>query len=365
MKVEDGPGRVLLGLGSLLAGLVGLVIGIGVGVRWVVADVITAKTILALVALIAGLILTVLGIRLLIRGLRPTARLLTASLIALASIVAVWTLTPAVIATNVPPSPGPTGSIDVGAEGRAVRFTTADGVTLWGWYVPPSEGKAVILRHGSGSTASAVVPHARVLVDHGYGVLLTDARGHGQSEGTAMDFGWHGDADTAAAVDFLVGQPEVDADRIAVVGMSMGGEEAIGAAGSDERIAAVVAEGATARTDQDKTWLIEAYGWRGRVQVGLEWLQYGFTELLSGSERPISLAEAAAGASPTPILMITGGSVPDEGQAAAHVQGAADDNVSVWTVPGAGHIQGLSVSPEEWEQVVIGFLDQALASAAS
>jgi pimeloyl-ACP methyl ester carboxylesterase len=363
MRVEDGPGK-LLGLGALFAGLVGLVIGIGIGVRWVAADVVTPKTILALVALFAGLILTVLGIRWLTRGLRPTTRFFSASLIALASIVFVWTFTPAVIATNVPPSPESAESLDVGAHGRGVHFTTADGVMLWGWYVPPPEGKVVILRHGSGSTAAAVVPHARMLVDHGYGVLLADARGHGRSEGTAMDFGWHGDADTAAALDFLVGQPEVDVDRIAVLGMSMGGEEAIGAAGSDERIAAVVAEGATARTDQDKTWLIDAHGWRGRVQVGLEWLQYGFTELLSGSERPISLAEAAADASPRPILMITGGSVPDEGQAAAHVRETAGDNVSVWTVPGAGHIQGFAVSPEEWEQVVIGFLDQALTPSA-
>jgi pimeloyl-ACP methyl ester carboxylesterase len=364
MRVEDGPGRLLLGLGSLLAGLVGIVVGIGVGVRWVAADVITAKTILALGALLAGLILTVLGIRWLTRGLRPTTRFFSASLIALASIVFIWTFSPAVIATNVPPSPESTEPIDLGADGRGVRFTTADGVTLWGWYVPPPEGKVVILRHGAGSTASAVKSQARVLVEHGYGVLLTDARGHSRSEGTAMDFGWHGDADIAAAVDYLVGQTEVDANRIAVLGMSMGGEEAIGAAGSDERIAAVVAEGATARTDQDKTWLADVYGWRGRVQVGLERLQYRLTELVSGSERPISLAEAAAGASPRPILMITGGAMPDEGQAAAHVRETAGDNVSVWTVPGAGHIQGLTVAPEEWEQVVIGFLDQALTPAA-
>jgi pimeloyl-ACP methyl ester carboxylesterase len=32
-----------------------------------------------------------------------------------------------------------------------------------------------------------------VLAEHGYGVLLFDARGHGLSEGTAMDFGWYGD----------------------------------------------------------------------------------------------------------------------------------------------------------------------------
>jgi hypothetical protein len=58
--------------------------------------------------------------------------------------------------------------------------------------------------------------------------------------------------------------------------------------------------------------------------------------------------------------LITAGEVPDEGNAAAHVQETAGSSVTVWTVPDAGHIQGLVVSPEEWERVVIGFLDQAL-----
>jgi uncharacterized protein len=43
-----------------------------------------------------------------------------------------------------------------------------------------------------------------VLARHGYGVLLFDARGHGRSEGRAMDFGWFGDLDVSAAVSFLV-----------------------------------------------------------------------------------------------------------------------------------------------------------------
>ena len=63
-------------------------------------------------------------------------------------------------------------------------------------------------------------------------------------------------------------------EKVAVVGMSMGGEEAIGAIGSDHRIAAVIAEGATARTDLDKGWLGEVYGARGWIQLKLEWLQY-------------------------------------------------------------------------------------------
>jgi dienelactone hydrolase len=360
MTVDDRPGGRLLGVAALLAGLAGVVIGIGIGVRWVAAGVVTWQTILALFVLILGLILVVFGVRRLTRGLSRMAGFITGSLITLISIVLVWTFTPAVIGTFVPPPTNAASSIELGVEGGEARFTTADGVSLWGWYVPPPEGKVVILRHGSGSDASDVIPQARVLVDKGFGVLITDARGHGNSEGRAMDFGWHGDADVDAAIDFLVERPEVDADRIAVVGMSMGGEEAIGAAGSDDRIAAVVAEGTFARTEADKVWLIDTYGWRGRLQVGLEWLQYGLTDLLTSASRPQSLASAADDAAPRPILLITAGEVPDEGNAAAHVQETAGSSVTVWTVPDAGHIQGLVVSPEEWERVVIGFLDQAL-----
>ena len=52
-------------------------------------------------------------------------------------------------------------------------------------------------------------------------------------------------------------------EKVAVVGMSMGGEEAIGAIGADQRIAAVIAEGATARTDLDKGWPAKSMGLEG------------------------------------------------------------------------------------------------------
>ena len=64
-----------------------------------------------------------------------------------------------------------------------------------------------MLLHGSGSTRSAVLDQAAVLAEGGYGVLLFDARGHGESGGRAMDFGWYGDADIAGALDYLAGAP--------------------------------------------------------------------------------------------------------------------------------------------------------------
>jgi pimeloyl-ACP methyl ester carboxylesterase len=278
-------------------------------------------------------------------------------------IVMVWTLAPALLATYVPPIPvDETVPSDYGLDAVEVRFETSDEVELWGWYVAPRSGKTVVLRHGSGSTAGDVMPQAKVLVDNGYGVLATDARGHGRSQGTAMDFGWFGTEDIAAAIAYLQSQPGVDASRIAVVGMSMGGEEAIGAAGSISDIAAVVAEGATARTDDDKAWLPDRYGWRGSLQLSLERIQYWLTDLLSPARRPVSLVDSAALAAPRPILLITGGEVPDELSAAEYMRSIAGPNVAIWTVPGAGHIQGLTAAPKRWEEEVVGFLDRALGS---
>jgi pimeloyl-ACP methyl ester carboxylesterase len=344
------------GLAALLLGVTGLVIGIGVGVRWLAAGAITWESIVAIVVFSGALVLTGWGVIRATDGMTPIWRAVAGFLLAMAVALLVWTFTPAVIATRVPPRDHPAG--DFGLGGHEVHFATADGVRLWGWYVPPPDGKVIVLRHGAGSTASDVRQQASVLVANGYGLLMTDARGHGRSEGTAMDFGWYGDEDIAAAVTFLAQQPGVDAGRIAVVGMSMGGEEAIGAMAADDRIRAVVAEGATARTDADKAWLEDVYGWRGWIQTRLEWMQYTMADLLTGAAKPDSLASAARSASPRPILMITAGEAPDEARAAGFIA-AGTDNVTIWTVPDAGHIQGLAQDPEEWEARVVGFLDGA------
>ena len=63
----------------------------------------------------------------------------------------------------------------------------------------------------------------------------------------------------AGAVSFVASQPDVTA-AIGVIGLSMGGEEAIGAAAADGRIHAVVAEGATNRVAGDLDFLANEYG---------------------------------------------------------------------------------------------------------
>jgi uncharacterized protein len=89
------------------------------------------------------------------------------------------------------------------------------------------------------------------------------------STGRPMAWGWHGDDDVYAAIDVLKSTPGVDPSRVGVVGLSMGGEEALGAAAFDQRIRAVVAEGATGRSPADLGWLATAYGWRGQMTLAV------------------------------------------------------------------------------------------------
>ena len=81
-----------------------------------------------------------------------------------------WPLTVAVYATNLPPgplaSPTPAG---YGLSYQDVALSTADGVRLSAWYIPPRNGAAVVQRPGSGSTRTAVLGQAAVLARHGYG----------------------------------------------------------------------------------------------------------------------------------------------------------------------------------------------------
>lgn len=346
---------------AIAAGLVGTVVGGGIGVPHLLRSGDRVLTVAGVVALLAGLVLLVAGVGAVLARHGVAARLAGGLLATILTGLVAVTFVPAVMATNVPATH--LGADTPGTYGLTfddVSFRAADGVTLSGWYVPSSNGAALVVRHGSGSTRSATLPQAVVLARHGYGVLLVDARGHGRSDGRAMDFGWFGDADVSAAITFLVTLPDVDPGRIGVLGISMGGEEAIGAAAADSRIRAVVAEGATGRTAADDGWLSDAYGARGTVQEGIGWLRSGLADLLTSAHPPIRLIDAVRGATSTSFLLIAAGKIDDEQLVADRLAGNGMGNVSVWVVPGAGHGQGLRVDPVGWEARVTAFLGEHL-----
>ena len=124
-----------------------------------------------------------------------------------------------------------------------------------------------------------------MLVRHGYGVLLFDRRGEGASEGDPNMWGWGGERDIHAAVDFLQHRPDVDPDRIGGIGFSVGGELMLQAAAENDGLAAVVSEGAGHRSLKE-----EMVEYDGRT------LLRGFHALRrqAGRDRPVRRRAAAA-----------------------------------------------------------------------
>lgn len=347
---------------AFATGLVVTPAGIGVGAAHLVKGGSWPGMVTGLLILLSGVTLLMAGSVALVLGARGWRRAPTALVVGALGLLLVTPTWPAFYATNVPrPALGPRTPADFGLPYEDARFRASDGPVLAGWYVPSRNGAAVVLLHGASSTRTSTLPQAAVLARHGYGVLLYDARGHGESTGRAMEFGWYGDHDLAGAVTFLQRRPDVDGARIAALGLSMGAEQAIGAAAADPRIKAVVAEGATGRTAADLDWLSDEYGVRGSLTESWQGLLlYGLTDLLTAAGPPISLREAVVQAAPRPVLLITAGRITDERAAGRHIRSGSPSTVAVWNVADSDHTDGLSTAPVAWRQRVLGFLDSAL-----
>lgn len=116
--------------------------------------------------------------------------------------------------------PQPRGAGPEAASGiEVVEIATADGERLVGWWLPPKDGKPVILYfHGNASTLEGDVGRWRRIAAEGAGFLAIDYRGFGGSTGTPTEKGLHQDA--AAAYGWLT--KRVPAENIVIHGFSLG-----------------------------------------------------------------------------------------------------------------------------------------------
>jgi pimeloyl-ACP methyl ester carboxylesterase len=244
---------------------------------------------------------------------------------------------------------------DLGLAYYDVTLVTSDDLELYGWYIPSENGAAVVLVHAYNGNRTGMIYHAELLARHGYGALLYDTRTQGESEGELYALGWEDYLDIEAAVDYLLGRSEIDPERIAVLGLSAGAKASLYTATQNETISAVVVEGTRWRTFDDMLLATEP-GWY--IWLPTEWISWQFVEWVSGIHNPTSLREAVPQITSTPLLLITADAELATSQA---YYGLTQGPATIWIRDEAGHqIDALFDEPEEYEQRLIGFLNQAL-----
>jgi uncharacterized protein len=242
----------------------------------------------------------------------------------------------------------------LGAATTDVTLRTSDELSLAGWYVPSRNGAAVIVFPGRAGTQG----QARLLVEHGYGVLLVDRRGEGASDGDGNLFGWGGERDIYAALDYLEQRPDVDPDRIGGIGLSVGGELMLQAAARDDRLAAVVSDGAGTRSLAEE--LDEYDGMELAAALPFITVKTAAVAVFGNATPPPELTDLVPQIAPRPAFFIWASKLSAVERMNPTYHRLAGPSSSIWELTDAKHVRGLATHPQQYEERVVGFFDTTL-----
>ena len=243
-------------------------------------------------------------------------------------------------------------------EVAAISIPGAASANLRGWYVEHEAPRGcVILAHASRKDRRAMLGRARFLHDAGYGVMLYDARAHGESDGGAT-FGYLEAHDARAAVTEIRRRCSA---AIGYIGVSLGGAAAVlGAAPIG--VSAVVLEAVYGRLQDAIANRIELYvGSLGRPLTPLLLWQVeprlGFDPYqLNPLDR---IAEIGA-----PLLLIAGTADQRTRRRESRLLfDRARPPKELWLIDDAAHVDFHRYAGEEYERRILEFLGQYLGGA--
>lgn len=239
-----------------------------------------------------------------------------------------------------------------------LSITTPDGVPLSAWLIKPrkTNGNAVIVLHGLGDNRLGMIGYASLFLDHGFSVLLPDARGHGISGGSLVTYGLLERNDIHQWIALL--QMQVHPQCIFGLGESMGAAELLQSLATHPGFCAVAAESPFADFREiayDRMGqAFHAGPWFGRtllrplVEVAFLRVRWKY-----GLDMEMVSPEQSIADSKTPVLLIHGqadSNIPVRHSRIIHAQ---DPNTVLWEVPNADHCGAFSVARKKFEEKIL------------
>jgi dipeptidyl aminopeptidase/acylaminoacyl peptidase len=242
-----------------------------------------------------------------------------------------------------------------------VSITAADGVVLKAWYAHPAgfNGNTVVLLHGITDNREGVAGYAGLFLQHGYAVLLPDARGHGESGGALATYGIKEADDLHRWVSWLYQHDPPQC--VYGFGESYGAALVLQSLTVEKRFCAVAVESpfSTARemSYERVSGPLHLKPWFGKTFARpVIWSAVIYARLRYGIDLFQPSPLQAVRHSTTPVLLIHG--ADDRSIAPFHSQliaQTAPDHVHLWLVPNAGHTMAWAAAHQEFEWRVLAW----------
>lgn len=261
-----------------------------------------------------------------------------------------------------------------GMKGEALSFKAKDGTPLKGYWIPaePKSDKTVVLAHGHGGAMGDMIgPYAKWLHKAGYNVVTFDFRNHAASGGKQTTMGFEERQDLEAAIDQASARA---GDRIAVLGVSMGGATALTEAVDDPRVKAIVSDCAfdtlhNAIETRAKNTTIDIGPFKG---VHLPFINWVTEAVIDRVQKVTGHTEASPGGAlrdvepidtigelDRPVFLIHGSADNGTPPVTSRNLAKADPDAELWMVPGAGHAESRKTAGKEYETRVLDFLGRS------
>ena len=241
-----------------------------------------------------------------------------------------------------------------------IQVLAADKILLDGRFFRGDRPSLVILASGYGDTQDQMLSIAEFLHQAGFGVVTYNSRARAPSGGEYVTLGALEPQDLLSIVDYLAVRRDVDANRIGVLGVSMGGAIAILGAARDRRIRAVVDD--SGFSDVPRVIAASFEHFIHLPAFPFAPLTIAIADSRAGIDvsrvRPMDVIGAI---SPRPVLVIH--ETDDDVVPVDHSLrnfAAAGQPKDLWLVPGKQHGRAHTIAKSEYENKVVKFFEAAI-----
>lgn len=243
-----------------------------------------------------------------------------------------------------------------------VMKSADDNLKLDANYIPAANSKkTVIILHGFMNNKDTMGAYAAMFHKLGYNTLLPDARGHGQSEGNYIGYGWREKVDVKKWAEKVI-KKNGSNSKIAIFGVSMGGATTMMASGlkMPKQVKAYVEDcGYTNVKDEIEHEAEDLYHFPAFPRFPLVEVLSGITRLRAGYFLKDGSSVDQVAKNKRPIFFIHGAKdtfVPTE--MVYQNYKAANGKKELWIVPGAKHAKSFATKPVQYQKKVNKFLNK-------